>query len=423
MTRKVFVGICIIFSLSYSSIYGQEGSASPYSFFGIGELRFKGVVENQMMGGVSVYPDSLYLNLKNPAAYGKLQLTAYAVGGSYNLLNIKNDEVKESSSLGTFDYLALGLPISKKIGIGFGVLPYTSVGYRLISVDESQELDVLDQFTGEGGLNRAFFSIGYAITEGLSIGATGNYDFGKIENSNLRIRENVELGTRETNASSLSGMDFNFAVNYQKDIGKGYTIYSSLLYAPETNIASENERTIATIAFIDGREIPVEEVEVDLDALGLEETDLVLPSSITFGLGLGKKNKWFVGGEYEFKKNSKFDNPFVTIDNLRYEDASRISVGGFYIPRYDSFTNYFSRIVYRLGVRYEQTGINLNNSSVDDFGISFGLGLPVGISKLNVGFEIGQRGDTSFGKIQENYFNIRIGLSLSDKWFIKNKYQ
>ena len=81
-------------------------------------------------------------------------------------------------------------------------------------------------------------------------------------------------------------------------------------------------------------------------------------------------------------------------------------------------------MTYRAGIRYEDTGIMIRNESINDFGISFGLGLPVGrsLSNLNVGFEFGKRGTTDSGLIKENYANFHISLSLNDKWFIKRKY-
>jgi hypothetical protein len=46
--------------------------------------------------------------------------------------------------------------------------------------------------------------------------------------------------------------------------------------------------------------------------------------------------------------------------------------------------------------------------------------LPLGVSKIDIGFEFGKQGTTSNGLIEENYFNLSIGLSLSDKWFRKS---
>jgi hypothetical protein len=49
------------------------------------------------------------------------------------------------------------------------------------------------------------------------------------------------------------------------------------------------------------------------------------------------------------------------------------------------------------------------------------LGLPIGLSKINLGVELGKRGTTTSGLIEENYVNVTVGLSLSDLWFIKRK--
>ena len=73
------------------------------------------------------------------------------------------------------------------------------------------------------------------------------------------------------------------------------------------------------------------------------------------------------------------------------------------------------------GFRYENTGLVINNTSINDYGMNFGLGLPVGLSRINLGVEFGKKGTTSNNLIEENYFNLSVGLSLNDIWFKKRK--
>ena len=40
----------------------------------------------------------------------------------------------------------------------------------------------------------------------------------------------------------------------------------------------------------------------------------------------------------------------------------------------------------------------------------------------NLGFEIGQRGTNKASLIKENFFSIRIGVSLNDLWFVRSMY-
>ncbi|RZV70613.1 MAG: hypothetical protein EX254_00370, partial [Flavobacteriaceae bacterium] len=157
---------------------------------------------------------------------------------------------------------------------------------------------------------------------------------------------------------------------------------------------------------------------------GLQETDQILPSRVSFGIGLGQPKKWFMGAEYASQKTSQFSNRIFTIENATFEDASTFSFGGFYIPKYNSLSSYLQRVVYRAGIRFENTGLNINTESINEFGISFGVGLPVGraFSNANLGFEIGKRGTTNQNLIQENFFNFSLSLSLNDRWFVKRKY-
>ena len=101
-----------------------------------------------------------------------------------------------------------------------------------------------------------------------------------------------------------------------------------------------------------------------------------------------------------------------------------LSLGGFYIPDYASFNRFFNRVVYRTGVYFEKTGLNINDQSINEFGISFGLGIPAGglFSNINTSFEFGKRGTKKADLIEETFTNVHISLSLNDRWFIKRKY-
>ena len=119
MIKKLVVVLIAV--ITYSS-FAQEGTTSPYSFYGIGSLKFKGTVENRSMGGLSIYTDSIHINLRNPASYGGTNLSSFGgesrpikftVGGGYNGITLKTNDSKDETSTTTFDYLALGIPMGK----------------------------------------------------------------------------------------------------------------------------------------------------------------------------------------------------------------------------------------------------------------------------------------------------------------------
>lgn len=416
--------------------YGQQGTTSPYSFYGIGSLKFKGTVENRSMGGLSIYSDSIHVNLRNPASYagenletwgGKSRPVKFAVGGSYSNTNLLSSNSKANASSATFDYLAVNIPVGK-FGFGFGLMPFTSVGYKLEALNDAGDLG--SRFEGEGGLNKAFLGFGYQLVKGLSVGVDFQYNFGNIQNSIIGFQYDNGLPTqsqsRESNRSDLSGLNLNFGLSYKALIGEKLEIVSSVIYRPEGVIKSKNVRSISTVTVSASNQVfEIDTIDGNLAARGLDETDVVLPSKLTFGAGIGSPRKWFVGAETTFLKTSSFSNDLVD-NGTTYEDAYSFSLGGFYIPQYNSFSKYWKRMVYRAGIRTEETGLNINNESIKEFGISFGVGIPVGESRLlsnaNFGLEIGKRGTTNSNLIQENFMNFQISLSLNDRWFVKRKY-
>ncbi|GAB5398986.1 MAG: membrane protein [Aureisphaera sp.] len=412
MLKRLFIIILLLIS---SAAIAQEGTISPYSFFGVGSLKFKGTVENRAMGGIGVYADSIHLNLQNPASAAGLRLVNYSIAGSHQYDRLATEQESQNATTTTLDYIALGIPMGK-FGANFGLEPLTSTGYKL----QNEVGGSLTQFEGSGGLNKAFLAIGYQVTPNFSIGIDANYNFGNIENVATNTQEDVELGSQEINRSTLLGFNFNLGAFYKTMISDNLEMMASVTYTPETDLISENERVVASI-----QQLPSGAIRpLDIREIDIEDTDLTFPSQFTLGSGIGKPKKWFLGAEYTSQKTSNFTNRSFDLPNVVFEDASQFSVGGFYIPNYNAFGNYFKRVVYRAGFRFEETGININNESINEFGISFGMGLPVGgrFSNINLGFEFGRRGTKNAGLVQETFFNTFISLSLNDKWFEKRYY-
>ncbi|CAG2534135.1 Long-chain fatty acid transport protein [Maribacter dokdonensis] len=426
MIRKIVITIVYITTIG---LYAQDGTVSPYSFYGIGDLKNNSTVENQMMGGIGVYADSIHINLKNPAAFGKLGLevmdreglVTYTAGVSNKQFTLKSFTAEEESSITSLDYLALGFSVGKGLGMGFGIIPYSSVGYNLVDDRTETGGSLTNVYTGEGGLTRAFYSIGYEIVKDLSIGATVNFNFGTLESERLQQIEDVQFGTFDRRSSRVNGFDFNYALNYTPLIKGRQRLHTSVRVNTQGNLVSKNDRQLGSFSVASG--VTIEELEVNLAAQNLENTELKIPTTTTLGIGYGEDYKWFVGAEYSFQEMSSFENAFLGSANVAYEDASSFAFGAFLTPDHDSFTSYLKRVTYRAGLRLDKTGMLVNDVDINNFGITFGLGLPLGrsFSNLNLGFEFGRRGTTRADLIEESYFKFNVGLSLNDRWFQKRK--
>ena len=134
MIKKIIV-VVSIFMATFS--WAQDNTSSPYSYYGLGEIKFKGTQDSRAMGGLNIVGDSIHLNLINPASYSKLKLTTFAVGGTSNINKLKTDSDNEKAQRTTLDYIAVGLPLGK-FGVSFGLTPFSAVGYK------NQDISAID---------------------------------------------------------------------------------------------------------------------------------------------------------------------------------------------------------------------------------------------------------------------------------------
>lgn len=415
MIKKIIASLCLLTSLN---ILAQEGTSSPYSFYGIGDIKFKGTVDTRSMGGISVLPDSIHINLQNPAQLASLKLTSFSVGGTYATNKSKTETQEEKSRRTTMDYFAVGIPVGK-FGFGLALIPYSSVGYKIQTLSDDVT-PVFSRYNGSGGVNRVFLGAGYQLTKKINIGADIQYGFGTIETSSLRFINTVQYGTRENNYSSLQGLNADFGITYQTKFKGNRTLFTGLTYTPQSKMQLDNSRSIDIIEFLNSGGIATIESE-DID---VANTTIKIPSKLTFGSGYGKVKSWLIGGEISLINNSVMSNRFVDIDQAYFENSVRYNLGGYFIPNYNSYSNYFKRVTYRAGLRYENTGLVLQNKSITDFAGTIGMGLPLNgtFSNINFGLEIGKRGTIYYNLVQENYMNFSVGLSFSDRWFVKRKF-
>lgn len=414
MIKNFLIATGLLFSLVS---FAQQGTSSPYSYYGIGEIRYKGMLENRSMGGVAVEQDSIHVNVDNPASYASLRQTTLTMGGTYSSRVLKDEVSQATAGRTTVDYMVVAIPVGK-LGIGFGLIPYSSVGYKIQSISEDVNKNNT-RLEGSGGLNKVFFGAGYKVNKNFSVGADIQYNFGKIQTENLEFITGVPVGTSESNVTYINGVNFNLGAMYQAKITSKLNIYSSLSYTFQGNLTSENTRNIATVDY-DGT--------INIDPEGFDELkstkDLILPSKLTFGVGVGESKKWMLGTEIALRQAGELANNYNNVDGVVFDKYSRVSLGGYYIPKYNSFTSYLDRVVYRAGIRYEKTGLVIRDQHIDDKAVTLGFGLPSmgSFSNFNIGLEYGIKGKTTAGLIKENYFNVSVSFSLNDKWFVKRKF-
>ncbi len=417
---KKFIGLLIIF-ISIQG-FSQRNNISPYSFFGIGEETAQKTVEEISMGQIGVAFNSTYkLTFSNPASLASLRFTTYALAVENKALTINDGTNSQSASAASISYMAMGIPIGTKIGLLFGLQPNTTVGYSLLEeFKEGDDVTELNLFTGEGGTNRVFLGFGYKLPKNVSIGLEVAYVFGSIENNLLNRRNNVQLATMHKTDSELSGVTAKAGVLYDTKINDKLNLKLGGVINFSNELSNKGKEYLFSLINTGTDIISPRDTIVNRSF----ESTIKNPLRTILSAGLGQENKWYAGVEYSFQNAIEFTDGILT-QNTRttYDRSNRISFGGFYTPKFNSISSYWQRMTYRAGLNLKQTGLVVNNTSVNDFGISFGVGLPIGqqLSNVNLGFELGKRGKINNELIKENYINFRLSLTLNDRWFKKRK--
>jgi hypothetical protein len=432
MIRKILLAFLIFTSLSLTA---QRTNSSPYSFFGIGQEFNVKTVQQASMGGIGVaFSNSYSLNFTNPAANANIRFATYSFGMLNNDLSIDDASGTQSSTSTSLNYIAFGFPLGEKAGVSVGLQPLSSVGYSLTNRQFdtiTDELSEISLYTGTGGVNRIYGSFGIEVFKGLSLGLEADFTFGKIENGILNQRADVQLATKYTQTANIRGGSVKLGAQYKKHFENKLRLDFGAVLKLSSNLDATGTESLNSLSVTaSGAEIPRDQLFTNVLSGSFNS-----PLETTIGFGLGQTSKWYAGLEYEYQDAVNLDGYLINSGAaFAYDNSNRISFGGFYLPKINSISNYFSRVTYRAGIRFEKTGLLVdgtttssstsnNFTSIDDFGISFGLGLPLGrkLSNVNLGFEFGKKGTTNNNLIQENYFNFRLSLSLSDTWFIKRK--
>ena len=140
--------------------------------------------------------------------------------------------------------------------------------------------------------------------------------------------------------------------------------------------------------------------------------------------------------EYNQQNWSEYQSTFGgEINDTSLLNRQHYKFGFEYTPRAgakvnDNLIPYLAKLHYRFGVNYMQSELNIQNTQLLNYGISFGLGIPVlngnSNTNLNLGFTYNAFGTTENNLIQEQKIGLSFGVSISpgvyDRWFMKRKY-
>ncbi|HEY1038274.1 MAG TPA: hypothetical protein VGF30_02665, partial [Bacteroidia bacterium] len=154
-----------------------------------------------------------------------------------------------------------------------------------------------------------------------------------------------------------------------------------------------------------------------------QRMDVTLPVMHGIGISIRKGHRWNVMADYEMQLWSGFK---YLNESSQFTDMKRISIGAEYIPNKLASTKgtNWKKIQFRLGAKYNDGKLLINNKRVNEYAVTAGFGFPVGMNRafntFNVAVEAGRLGSKDL--VEQKYIQVKLGFTFNDRWFIKYKY-
>ncbi len=403
----------------------QVKISSPYSVFGIGNLYGVSSQVNMAMGGASTaFSSPYFINPANPASYSAFDTNSFVFDAAFNLRSatLKTIDESQKTKFGTLSNLYFGFPVAKWLRTSLGIMPYSNVGFEMQNVVINDTTGkMVSVYKGSGGLNKAYFGNAFTPIKNLSIGVNVAYLFGNIvkERASTFPDSLYYVNAMERSTARLNKVNFDFGIIYRQPLKEGRFLQFGLTYNPKQSVDGQAEKI--KYSYTHNYSSNIDVVNDTVYLLTGTEGLVELPTAYGFGFMIGSTNRWLATADVNWQKWSEFR---YLGNNPQMKDNLRVSIGGQYRPSPVDIGKYYERINYRAGLRFEQSYLELQNTRIKDFGVSFGIGLPMKKSRstMNIAVEFGTQGTTDNGLLKENYMRFTIGAALQERWFLKRRF-
>jgi len=419
-------------------VSAQSGTNSPYSQYGLGALASQATGFNRGMNGLAYgFHEHNQVNYMNPASYASVDSLSFIfdAGVSLQLTNFDENGNKVNAHNADIEYVAASFRAFKHVGVSFGILPYSNVGYNFSNTQNvnafpstsSQNATYSNIYSGNGGLHMVYLGAGWEPFKGIAFGANISYLWGTLNRSSTNTYSDSYVNTLSKNYTAQVksykvdlGAQFTCPINKKNELtlGLAYSLGHNLGAEPECSIISTNSQTSVsdTTRYVVSKAFEIPQ---------------------TFGVGLmwNHNNRLKFGVDYQMQKWVKIQYPQLTTINGKtsyslvdgqFTDRHKLTVGGDYCKG-ERYRGFFSRMHYRGGVSYATPYLRINGQEGPrELSASFGVGIPIingynNRSMLNISAEwVNQK---AVGLIKENTFRINVGLTFNERWFAKFKVE
>lgn len=412
MRKLIIIPILFLF---FGATYAQQRTHIPNSIYGLGKINARGFSRNFGMGRAGLALSSpYYLNSQNPASYSSLDSVSFFFDFGLGADFVKYQTAREGSQKGydiNLRNIAIGFRAGKRWSSSIGIHPFSTVGYRIELVEDvvgtpNETYNLL--INGNGGLTQFYWDHSYEIIDHLTLGASLNYLFGKIE-SKEEMKSNIIADNIFVYQNAYYNKFFvDFGIQYYFAYKKDYVITLGGVFGSNHHINIKNDISVSKSSGT----VFMEEVT--------NKGTFNLPLYGGIGVAVNYKNRLTVTADYLYHNWSGTKSEEK---DFQFKSNHTVRAGLEYIPGRIADLGYFGNVAFRLGYYYEQSYLEIKRKRIAENGFSAGLGFPMLQNKttFNVAYNYGMSGTMDNGLIKERNHSFMVSLTLHDWWFIKRK--
>ncbi|MDX9902892.1 MAG: hypothetical protein RB288_02295 [Bacteroidales bacterium] len=417
-----FVLICL-FALLASGAAAQKNVYSPFARYGIGNMDQQGTFRSRAMGGISSgLRDNLTLNYLTPASYSSIDTASFLFdfGLDYGVMKLAEGDLTYYSQDLTFSHLMLGFPIIKGLGVAAAIVPYSNASYNIGGETSTDGVagDLYEHHKGSGGYQKVLLGAGYSPFRYISAGMNMFLIFGEVTRLNdfLFTSDNNYFNTRKQGSIAMNGIGIEASMQVMVPLPDKWYVNAGFNFTPSFSLKTNTEDIIFRYS---NYQTSILSSDTLFQATGTVTSRL--PATLRGGIAIGKSDKFTAGADIVY---TKWTEAFLPNTYGTYRDAISLHAGAEYIP--DKYSNYsfFDRLEYRIGCRYGESYTLIEGDKLNEYGITFGAGIPMRRSKSRITLfvDLSGRGGTDDSMVRESRITVGASLNLFDYWFLKAKY-
>ncbi len=422
--------------LSVNAWAQTNGCNSSYSRFGLGTMNDQSQGATRSMGGVGQgIRSGQKVNMLNPASYSAIDSLSFifdvGMGVQYGHFEQGGSSVNARNT--NLEYVNAGARITKGLGVSFGFVPYSTIGYNFdassrvgTNYTTSETITSSTTYYGNGGIHQMYIGFGWNPFHNFSIGVNASYIWGDYNHS---LAQTFYEGSSSSSDYNSQNAEWSSNIRtYKIDIGVQYPV----------RITPQDWMTLGATVTL-GHDIGTDVEMLRYTSLGdsIESTTkdaFTMPYSVSAGVAWQHQGRITLAADYTYEKwdgcripTSKATTDDVTIEVLtnQYMNRHRVNVGAEYIKDPNS-RSYGQRIRYRIGAAYSSPYVKVNGlDGPREIRATAGISLPLtnaSKSLVNIGVEWLNRSASSSSLITENYVMVHLGLTFNERWFMKWKF-